>query len=79
MDGFVPKCSSELNEQGSPRGWDLRLAEGKRSHLDLHIHANPLSKTPARKHSHRMTKDPLGESSLVISPAVHPQGLLFKR
>lgn len=26
-----------------------------------------------------MTKDPLGESSLVISPAVHPEGLLFKR
>lgn len=77
MDDLFPKCS-RTGRARVTQGWDLRLAESNRSHLDLKIHVNPFSKSASQEAQPRMTKDPLGESSLVISPAVHPKGLLLK-
>lgn len=48
---IVPQVQKNAEQARVTQGWDLRLTESNRSHLDLQIHANPFSKTPARKHS----------------------------
>lgn len=73
---IVPQVQKNAEQARVTQGRDSRLVESSRSHLVLQIHANPVFKNTSQKAQPRMTKDPLGELSLVISPVVHAEGLL---
>ena len=68
---IVPQVQKNAEQARVTQGWDLRLTESNRSHQSLF-------KNTSQEAQPGMTKDPVGESSLVISPVVYPEGLLFR-